>query len=56
MKRLLCWLTGGHKRAKTKHYRGYWGVQCGKCGYWFYYKSGFARLVGVEMAHGFDGE
>lgn len=63
--RILCWFLG-HKRRETWSRTGYvyynkignthWHIVCKRCGFRFDYYSPRARLIGVEMKHGFTGD
>lgn len=58
IKKVICFFNG-HKRGKTtcKPFGNqfYWKVNCVRCDKKISYLSPRLRLVGTEMAHGFDG-
>ena len=55
MRRIICFFKR-HKRGNTKYLgRCYWKIECVRCQYKIQYRSPCARLVGIEMACGFDG-
>lgn len=52
---IICWIKG-HKRGKTSLKKGWWYIQCSRCGYKIDYASPFIRLIAVEILEGFDGD
>ena len=55
MMKLRCFFKN-HSRGKTKYLGdGYWYVKCKRCGYSIEYESPGGRLIGEEIARGFDG-
>ena len=55
MRRIICFFKG-HKRGDTAHVNfNFWRIKCSRCGYTIEYRSPLARLIGIEMLHGFDG-
>lgn len=58
IKKIACFIKG-HKRGKTTitafGNQFYWKVKCSRCDKKIGYLSPRCRLVGTEVAHGFDG-
>ena len=55
IKRIICFFKL-HKRGKTYYKKNKtWVIECKRCKYIVQYSSPMARLIGIEIKYGFDG-